>query len=277
VIVQAAAKINLALRVLGRRGDGYHEIETVFHTVGLWDRLRLTLLPDPGRVTLEVDTPEVPSDESNLCWRSAKLLADREQPDEGAAIKLGKSIPVQAGLGGGSADAAAALVGLERLWGLDLEPSVPSALAAQVGADVPFFLQGGCCLARGRGEKLERLCDIKAWLVLVVPESRVPTVQAYAVLGRGSTRGRRRRLDRTTQRVVAALEAGDVGSLAGSLHNDFEAADLPGIAEAMQAKEDLLAQADRVAAAVSAEWHGVRGVATVGGGHGLVISDQEAG
>jgi 4-diphosphocytidyl-2-C-methyl-D-erythritol kinase len=107
-------------------------------------------------------------------------------------------------------------------------------------------------------------------------------------------------LDRTTQRVVAALEAGDVGSLAGSLHNDFEAADLPGIAEAMQAKEDLLkagclgaglsgsgsavfgiaedrAQADRVAAAVSAEWHWVRVVSTVGGGHGLVISDQEAG
>jgi len=191
--IRTSAKVNLCLRVLGRRADGYHEIETVLHTVGLWDRLSLSPIPGEPRIALEADTPDVPSDEGNLCWRAADLIARHAKAPDGVAIRLEKSIPVAAGLGGGSSDAAATLVGLARLWELDLAPEEVASLAAQLGADVPFFLRGGCCLARGRGEELDPVPELSAWLVLVVPERRVPTAQAYAALRRGAARGRRRR------------------------------------------------------------------------------------
>jgi 4-diphosphocytidyl-2-C-methyl-D-erythritol kinase len=298
VVVKTAAKVNLCLRVLGRRTDGYHDIESVFHTVGVWDRVHLAPLSDAGRVTLEVSSGEAPADESNLCWRAAALLAERARPGLGVAIRLEKEIPTQAGLGGGSADAAAALVGLMRLWKLSLPTSTLAETAAELGADVPFFLRGGCCLARGRGEKLEECPAADAWLVVVVPQARVLTGQAYAVLQRGSASGRRQGLTRATQRVVDALKAGDVASLAGALQNDFEAAALPGIAQAREAKEDLIragclgaalsgsgsaafgiagdrASAARAAGELQDRWAWVRVAPTVTGGESLAVSGAE--
>jgi 4-diphosphocytidyl-2-C-methyl-D-erythritol kinase len=298
VIVQTAAKVNLSLRVLGRRTDGYHDIESVFHTVGIWDRVHFAPLPEAGQVTLEVLTGDAPADESNLCWRAALLLAQRARPGLGVAVRLEKEIPTEAGLGGGSADAAATLVGLTRLWELSLPASALAETAAELGADVPFFLRGGCCLARGRGEKLEECAAADAWLVIVVPETRVPTAQAYAVLQRGSATGRRQGLARATRRVVDALKAGDVASLAGALQNDFEAAALPGIAQAREAKDALVRagclgaalsgsgsaafgiardreSAARVAAELRERWAWVRVAPTVGAGESLMISGAE--
>ena len=258
--IRTSAKVNLCLRVLGRRADGYHEIETVLHTVGLWDRLSLSPIPGEPRIALEANTPDVSLDEGNLCWRAADLIARHAKAPDGVAIRLEKSIPVAAGLGGGSSDAAATLVGLARLWELDLAPEEVASLAAQLGADVPFFLRGGCCLARGRGEELDPVPELSAWLVLVVPERRVPTAQAYAALRRGAARGRRKGLTRAAQRVVRALREGDVTALAGSLHNDFEDAGMAAIADAREAKAALV-EAGCLGAVLSGSGPSVFGIA----------------
>jgi len=264
LVVRASAKVNLCLRVLGRRSDGYHEVQTVLHTVGIWDRLRLSPLPGERRIALTVNAPEIPADESNLCWRAARLLAERARTPHGVKIDLEKSIPAGAGLGGGSSDAAATLAGLSRMWELDLDPAELEGIGAELGADVPFFLRGGCCLARGKGEKLEDVPAVDAWLVVVVPDRRVPTAQAYAALERGATRGRGRALTRAVQRVVQSVVKasgeGDLHALAAALHNDFEALEMPGIAEAREAKSALL-QAGCLGALLSGSGSGVFGIA----------------
>jgi 4-diphosphocytidyl-2-C-methyl-D-erythritol kinase len=119
LVVRTCAKVNFCLRVLGRRSDGYHEVETVLHTIGLWDRLHLSPLPGEPRIALKVDVHEAPADESNLCWQAARLLSQRVNTPVGVSIELEKSIPAAAGLGGGSSDAAATLAGLARMWRLD--------------------------------------------------------------------------------------------------------------------------------------------------------------
>lgn len=295
--IQTAAKINLCLRVLGRRADGYHEVETVLHTVGVWDRVTIR---DPGssEITITIISGEAPEAEGNLCCRAASLLAQRTGAKRGAAIALDKGIPLRSGLGGGSSDAAATLVGLSRLWGLDLPPDELNAIAAEVGADVPFFLRGGCCLARGMGEKLTPCPELTAWLVIVAPERGVSTGQAYAALRRGATLGRRRAPSRPIKRLMDALKGGDIASVAAALHNDFEAAKIAGIDEALKAKEQLVSagclgaamsgsgsavfglardrpHAEEVASPLRPNWPWVVVAPTVGAGHHLIVTEGE--
>jgi len=303
ITLRTCAKVNFCLRVLGRRPDGYHNVETILHTVGLWDVLRLRLIPDQSGVSVEAastldggsDLFDVPTDESNLCWQAAALLAERRKQDQGVSITLEKAIPVGAGLGGGSSDAAATLVGLAQSWGMTMTGTDLEALASQLGADVPFFLRGGCCLARGKGERLETLPSAVLWLVLVMPDRRVSTAQAYAALGRGATRGRRRELSRPVQRAREAVTQGTLQALAASLHNDFEAVRMSSVEEALGAKAALLdagclgaglsgtgpavfgiaedqAEAEHVGVQMRARWHWVRVVPTVPAGEHLVIS-----
>ncbi len=237
--IRTAAKINLCLRVLGRRPDGYHEVETVLHTVGVWDRLQMEEA-EPGVIRVAATPHEAPQGEENLCWRAASLLREHTKAKRGAAIRVEKAIPMRSGLGGGSSDAAATLAGLVRLWGLELAPDELAGIAAEIGADVPFFLRGGCCLARGRGERLTEWPELSAWVVLVAPERRVATAQAYAALRRGATRGRRRAPSRPVQRLLAGLTKGDLRAVGGALHNDFEGAAMAAIEEALRAKKDLV-------------------------------------
>lgn len=236
--LRTCAKVNLSLRVMGRRADGFHNVETVLHTVGLWDTVELRL--QEAGITLTVEGEAVPADATNLCWKAAQALTEQVRATQGVAIALRKAIPVGAGLGGGSSDAAAVLVGLSRLWNAALPPEELSRLAAEVGSDVPFFLQGGCCLARGRGERLERLPPVAMRLVVVAPERRVPTAQAYAALRRGATLQPRKSLSRATQRMVQAVKSGEAAAVAKVLHNDFEALEMVGIAEALEARAALL-------------------------------------
>lgn len=261
--VRACAKVNLCLRVLGRRPDGYHNVETVLHTIDLWDEVRLTSLPGSSTITVTVDSPDVPADGSNTCWRAAKLLAERVGVRAGVAIALRKSIPAGAGLGGGSSDAAATLAGLARLWNLSLPSADLEAVAAQIGADVPFFLRGGCCLARGRGEELEPLPDVALWLVVVVPELRVATSDAYAALERRPAASRPRQLTRPVQRMVEAIRTGDAAAIAAALCNDFESLPLPGVEQALRAKADLM-KAGCLGAGLSGSGSAVFGLASDG-------------
>ena len=176
----AFAKVNLDLRVVGTRADGYHELRTVFQTIHLHDTLTAAAVEGP--FALSCTDPGVPVDARNLVWRAAAGLWNalgREGEPRGAAVQLEKRIPVAAGLGGGSADAAATLVLLGRLWGY-APPALLREVAADIGSDVPFFLAGGTALGLGRGEEIYPLVDLpRHWIVLVRPPFGVSTAEAY--------------------------------------------------------------------------------------------------
>lgn len=178
----APAKTNLFLEVPRRRPDGFHELDTVFVALELADELELTRLGE-GRLelTLEGAGPDVPADASNLVWRAADALRQAAgRPELGAALHLRKRIPAGGGLGGGSSDAAAALRGLDQLWGTGLGAERLATLAAGLGSDVPFFLRGGLQRGRGRGEVLQPLPPAAPLhLVLILPGFPCPTPQVY--------------------------------------------------------------------------------------------------
>jgi 4-diphosphocytidyl-2-C-methyl-D-erythritol kinase len=179
--IRAHAKINLDLRVLGTRVDGYHELRTVFQALSLHDTLEC--VPREGPFAIECDTPGVPLDRSNLIWRAAQALwhaLRRPGPVRDVVVRLQKRIPIEAGLGGGSADAAAALLALARTWNAPVRPAQLTDVAATLGADVPFFLSGGTALGLGRGDEVYPLADLpRHWVVLVLFGFGVSTRDAY--------------------------------------------------------------------------------------------------
>jgi 4-diphosphocytidyl-2-C-methyl-D-erythritol kinase len=179
--IQAPAKINLTLEVLGKRPDGYHEVASIIQTVGLHDTITLESADD---LSLECDTPGLATDD-NLVLRAATMLREATGVSQGARIVLQKAIPVLAGLGGGSSDAAAALIGLDRLWDTGLSHEVLHGIAARLGSDVPFFLRGGTAMVHGRGELVRPLppADIP-WVVILSPNMPVAnkTATLYAAL-----------------------------------------------------------------------------------------------
>lgn len=211
--LSAAAKVNLVLEILGRRADGYHEIATVLQTVDLADRV---ILEEASGLELRAG-PEVPGDRTNLAMRAAVALREAASVEAGVRITLDKRIPVAAGLGGGSADAAGVLLGLNRLWRLRWPLDRLADLAVSLGMDVPFFLRGGCALATGRGEKLERIPGPSLALVLVNPRFASSTAEAYAqvtpaLYGDGGRAGA----------VVDALRSRRAARVAASLYNGLE-------------------------------------------------------
>jgi len=179
--VRAFAKINLDLRVAGGRDDGYHELVTVFQTIALNDTV--TVAPFDGPLAIRCDAPGVPADRGNLVWRAAERLwrlSGRPGAPSGCTITIEKRIPVAGGLGGGSADAAAALVALARYWRLPCSAADLHREARVLGADVPFFLVGGTAIGRGVGDELEMVDDLPPHeVVLVVPGFGVSTADAY--------------------------------------------------------------------------------------------------
>jgi 4-diphosphocytidyl-2-C-methyl-D-erythritol kinase len=229
-------KVNLYLRIVRRRrDDGFHELETVFQSVGGGDTLSAT---PTSVLSLETTDPTLPVDDGNLVLRAARLLRGRypEAAGRGAALHLLKRTPIGAGMGGGSVDAAATLVLLARLWDLRPSPAGLHALAAELGSDVPFFLQPGTALAGGRGEELSPLPTAPLWLALVKPEVSVSTPWAY----------RRWRPDAcggaTIEEFTAALRSGDPAEVAARLRNDLEPGVAAGVPEIAAAREWLLAQ-----------------------------------
>ncbi len=172
------AKINLSLRVLGRRPDGYHELDTVFQTIDLWDTLEIR---SADRLTLECDDPRLPVDGSNLVLKAAERLS-KSAPGSGAgaALRLSKGIPVGAGLGGGSSAAAAALMICSRLWDMALADDELAGIARDLGADVPFFLLGGTARGRGRGDDLTPLEPVPPReLLLGFPPFGIASAEVY--------------------------------------------------------------------------------------------------
>lgn len=251
-MLNAAAKINLTLEVLGRRTDGYHEIVTVMQTVDLSDRL---VVEDADVLELRTTAADVPSDGTNLALRAAAALRHRAGVSRGARITLEKRIPVAAGLGGGSADAAAVLVGLNRLWGLRWSSGRLAEVAVTLGMDVPFFLHGGAALGTGRGERLEPLETCALALVLVNPRVAASTAEIYGgvkpdMYSDGS-RGRG---------MAAALRSRQPSRVATSLGNTLERVAVPRYRDVEQMESALLA-AGALGAAMSGSGLTVFGVA----------------
>ena len=181
IVIDAPAKLNLGLEVLGRRDDGFHEIATIFLTIDLADRLTLSPAAD---LELSCDDDALAT-EDNLAVRALRLLRDETNHPGGARIDIRKRIPAAAGLGGASSDAAAALLAGRELWRQDVSDARLHDLAARLGSDVPFFLRGGCALGRGRGELLEPLpLPADGLFIVVVPDVTIPakTASLYARL-----------------------------------------------------------------------------------------------
>ena len=215
-------KLNLFLDVVGRRGDGFHELVTVFHEIDLADELVVRSWPDapaPRSVRVRlldgtIEADDVPRDARNLAARAALRLLEQAGSDASVEIDIAKHIPSGAGLGGGSADAAGALRAVNRLLDLDAPPEELERIAADVGSDVPFLVRGGTALGRGRGELLEPVpAAYGLRFVLLIPSFRIPTGEVF------------RALPNTLPPPVSpaalrrALETGDVDGLMRSTHN----------------------------------------------------------
>jgi 4-diphosphocytidyl-2-C-methyl-D-erythritol kinase len=229
--LRAYAKINIGLHILGKRPDGFHNLETIFREVDLFDEIDL----EPHK-TLEMnaDSILVPIDESNLCLKAALLLQKEKKVKEGVMIHLRKNIPIGAGLGGGSSDAASVLRGLNDLWSLKLSNDQLKAMAGQIGSDVPFFIEGGNAYASGRGEILESFSlEIPYWIALVTPLIHISTPWAYDHLvlqrdGKGSE-----------LREKIAKQISSPKKLSSVVQNDFEESTMKVYPEIGRIKEQL--------------------------------------
>ena len=219
ITLPAFAKINWTLRVLGKRADGYHEIDTIFQTISLHDSITLEVTVDP-HISLSCDDPSLPCDERNLVWRAAAALQTRCAIRKGARIRLEKRIPVHAGLGGGSSDAAATLIGLAHLWKATMTEGGVLETAAGLGADVPFFLYGGTVRGTGKGSEIAALCDAADRFLLVIkPNANVSTSKAYAALNAAAL------TTSEAKTILSSSQRSDFFDILGSeaVQNDFEA------------------------------------------------------
>jgi 4-diphosphocytidyl-2-C-methyl-D-erythritol kinase len=230
------AKINRSLRILGKRQDGYHEIDTVLQTISLCDEISFCSRSD-GQVVLQCDNSEIPTDRTNLIVRAALLLIDSSNFAPGADIYLTKRIPAQGGLGGASSNAAVTVLGLNQLWDLRLSTSEMLRIMASLGSDVPFFLFGGLARGTGTGANISRLPDIpNQHLIIITPNAKVSTPVAYASLNAPSL---------TTQGSVSILsssfaEPPFIRLNSEALQNDFEVVIFEIEPEIRRAKEALL-------------------------------------
>ena len=217
--VRACAKVNLALEVLDRRPDGYHDIESVAVCVGLWDRLGLDVTEGEPRVVVSVEGEEAPTDRHNTVHRAAAGFLRVTGLSLGVRVRLVKEIPAQSGLGGGSSDAAATLRMLNEIAGNALDADALISIGAEIGSDVPLFLTGGAVLMHGRGEAVTPLHDVpRFWLVIAKPEYGVSTERAYAALDALPDR----LYQGAAAEIAAAIHEGDGALMAGMLWNDFE-------------------------------------------------------
>lgn len=176
---KSPAKINLLLRVVGKREDGYHKIKTIFQKISLCDTISYEL-NGMKEIKVSCDSPDVPCDERNLVYKATQLLRESALIEAGANIHIQKRIPVSAGLGGGSSNAATTLLALNELWNINFSKEKLSVLALRIGADVPFFLHGSCSSAEGIGEKLSPLSPKKSFPVLLInPGFPISAKDAY--------------------------------------------------------------------------------------------------
>lgn len=220
---KSPCKVNLLLNILGKRADGFHELETVMHPLALWDQLSFS--PAGDGIHLTCSEPSLPTDASNLVYRAAAAFFKTAQISTGVSIHLEKRIPLAAGLGGGSGNAATTLLGLNELFGEPLTPAQLTGLADSIGSDVPFFLQSRPALATGRGEKIQPLDSFPvmqgAVFLLIHPGFGIATAWAYQQLTRfpAALNGRPGR----AQKLIELLQSVGLPAAAAEFYNSLEA------------------------------------------------------
>ncbi len=265
VRLRAHAKVNLTLDVLGLRADGYHDIDSVMTQLELADQIQLTARAD-GRIAVDTNEPKLACDESNLVYQAAQALVPYCRSARGVDIFIDKRIPMAAGLGGGSADAASVLVGLNQLWSLQLEDDELAAIGAHLGSDVPFCVYGGCARVRGRGERVERIWHRpRGWVVLArPPQSQLFSGDIYRCFDEMAAK---RPAAPYTPGMLEALAQGDGRLLASRMGNHLE----PAVMEA----EPVIIDIRRIIMARDQSW----GVCVSGSGPTVValVSDRQAG
>jgi len=212
ITLKAPAKINLCLSVLGRRPDGYHDVEMLMQMVGLYDEVTVAVHDGTG-VRISCDSDAIPSGEDNIAWKAGHALLMRAGRGAGLSISVRKAIPVAAGLGGGSSDAAAVLVAANEVLGIGLNREQLAEIGARLGMDVPFFLYGPTALAQGRGEQVKELPPLpKLQILLVNPGFETSTAWVYKNLNLRLTK-------KVDCNKILRLT---VGNMAAGLHNDLE-------------------------------------------------------
>lgn len=233
ITVKATAKLNLALDILGKRDDGYHELATVMAMVDLADYLDFSLRLD-GNIKLESSSNAVPEDGRNLIVKAGLLLQRRFQVTKGATIKLDKKIPISAGMAGGSSDAAATLHGLNQLWELNLSLDELAEIGAEIGSDVSFCVYGGVAMCNGRGEKITPLPSLPpCWIVLAKPAISVSTRDVFSHLEVNDIQ------HQYSEKMLAAIASGDYYQMVEALGNDLEDYSLEKYAEISYLKKQF--------------------------------------
>ncbi len=254
VSVFSSAKINLFLEVIGKRPDGYHDIDSVFVEVDMRETLRAEATERP-EIVLECSDPSLPTDAGNLAVRAVNMVRDQCGIRAGMRLTLEKRIPPGSGLGGGSANAAAALRLADAVWNTRLDQATLSVMAAALGSDVPFFLRGGTCRCRGRGDVIDALPDAPPGcrMVLALPEMHSDTGAAYRGLKLPDASARRR-----VEPFLAALAAGDAAAMEDLAFNRFEEsvfAALPDLGRLRDELSGLSGRPVRMSGSGAALWH----------------------
>ncbi len=235
--IEANAKINLGLDVLRRRADGYHEVKMIMQTVGISDRLEFAKLSDDC-IRISTNRRELPVGPQNLIYKAARLVKDTCQIAEGISVKLEKNIPVAAGMAGGSADAAATIHGMDRLFDLQLSLEEKQKLGIQIGADVPYCLMGGTALAEGIGEALTALPAVPdAYLVVAKPDIDVSTAFVYKNL-----HADRLRSHPDIDGMVESIKKGELSGITARMENVLETVTIAHYPVIAQMKEFLKEQ-----------------------------------
>ena len=233
--LKARAKINLGLDVLGKREDGYHEVRMVMQTIGIYDRLILTKIPEE-EIRITSNLAFLPVNENNLIYKAIKLLKDEYHFPGGVSVDLNKFIPVAAGMAGGSTDAASTMFGVNRLFGLNLSMGKMMELGVRLGADVPYCGMRGTALAEGIGEKLTRITPVPhMWILIAKPQINVSTRLVYEQLDMG---GIQKHPD--IDGIIRAIEAQDVVRIAQSMGNVLENVTVPLYPVIETIKQDML-------------------------------------
>ena len=233
--LKARAKINLGLDVLGKREDGYHEVRMVMQTIGIYDRLILTKIPEE-EIRITSNLAFLPVNENNLIYKAIKLLKDEYHFPGGVSVDLNKFIPVAAGMAGGSTDAASTMFGVNRLFGLNLSMGKMMELGVRLGADVPYCVMRGTALAEGIGEKLTRITPVpQMWILIAKPQINVSTRLVYEQLDMG---GIQKHPD--IDGIIRAIEAQDVVRIAQSMGNVLENVTVPLYPVIETIKQDML-------------------------------------
>ncbi|MBQ3970156.1 MAG: 4-(cytidine 5'-diphospho)-2-C-methyl-D-erythritol kinase [Clostridia bacterium] len=232
ILLMAAAKVNLTLDILGKRPDGYHDLKSIMQSVGIYDKITIEQ-NHSGKITIACSREDVPCDQRNIVYKCAEAFYKKiGTKNEGLFINIEKDIPTQAGMGGGSADGAAVLVGLNEMCGRPLDEYELEKIGAAIGADIPFCVRGGTVLCEGIGDRLQTLESIPmCWFAVVKPPVSVSTAKAYAAVDKEGFVS-----NYSTEKMLASLT--NVGEIGANLKNDFE--DTLNIDEVVKIKNELL-------------------------------------